>query len=115
MLYADALVEIDEEAIVLKRYVFPFGSRRVRFADVQRVTVETPRLLNGRWRLWGANSFRTWFPFDLRRPFREAIFFIEVSNRWTTIGFTAEDAKRVAGILRARGLIRSTDAAHADG
>ena len=51
--YSDALVEIGDDAIRLKSYYFPFGSKRVSFAEIAEVVVEKPTLINGRWRIWG--------------------------------------------------------------
>ncbi len=64
VLYSDSLVEITQDAICFKCYYFPFGSKRVRFADIDHVTVEKPSLLNGKYKLQGTNDFVTWFPRD---------------------------------------------------
>jgi hypothetical protein len=103
--YSDALVEIGDDAIRLKGYYFPFGSKRVRFAEIAEVVVEKPTLINGKWRIWGSGNLRTWFPMDWKRPWRDTIFIIKLVSRWRRIGFTVQDSKRVRRNLSERGLI----------
>lgn len=104
MPYSDSLVDISDDAITLRRYYFPFGSRRIPFSEIERINSDDPTLLNGRWRIWGTGTFRTWFPLDWERPLRDRIFFVTLANRWGRIGFTVEDSKRVARILKQGGL-----------
>jgi hypothetical protein len=103
--YSDGLVEISNEAIRLKGYYFPLGSKRVSFSEIAEVLVEKPTVLNGKWRIWGSGNLRTWFPLDLRRPWRDTIFIIRLASKWKRIGFTVEDSGRVRQILWERGLI----------
>ena len=105
MSYSDGLVEISDEAIKLKNYYFPFGSKRVLFSEIAAVIVEEPKLINGKWRIWGSGDLRTWFPLDLKRPWRDTIFIIKLVSGWRRIGFTVEDSGSVRRILWERGLI----------
>ena len=104
MLYSDRLVDITDDAILLKRYYFPFGSRRVAFSDIQCIASEEPTVLNGKWRLWGTGTFTTWFPLDWRRPLRDRLFFMSLSNGWTRIGFSVENSRRVLEIFKQKGV-----------
>src|SRR5687768_10633418 len=104
MLYSDRLLDITDDAIVLKRYYFPFGAKRVAFTDVDRVAAEQPSWRNGKWRLWGTGSFKTWFPLDWGRPSRDTLFFITQSRSPLRIGFTAENSESVLAILKQKGL-----------
>lgn len=108
VLYSDSLVEITQDAICFKAYYFPFGSKRVRFADIDRVTAEKPSLLNGQYKLHGTGDFVTWFPRDWHRPARPEIFFAHLRGSSRSIGFTVEDAKQVEGILRDKHLLMHT-------
>jgi len=104
-LYTDRLVDLTENALVLKRYYFPFGARRVELADVAKVRVLRPTLMNGKWRLWGTGSFKTWFPLDLHRPDRERVFLMELKRQWRQIGFTVEHWEKFRDLLRASGSV----------
>lgn len=108
VLYSDSLVEITQDAICFMAYYFPFGAKRVRFADIEQVTTEKPRLLNGRFRIQGSSDLRTWFPRDWHRPARPEIFFAHLRGSSRSIGFTVEDAGRVEGILRDKHLLMHT-------
>jgi hypothetical protein len=103
--YADKLVEITDGEIPLRYYYFPFGSKRVKFSEIDHVVAKEPTLLNGKWRIWGTGDFRTWFPFDASRPSRDKIFVVSFANKRQRIGFTVEDSNRVQEILRNKGLI----------
>jgi len=111
VLYSDSLVEITQEAICFKSYYFPFGSKRVRFSDIARVTAEKPSLRNGQYKLQGTGDLRTWFSRDWKRPRRPLIFFARLRGSSRSIGFTVEDADRVKRILRESGLLSRTVAA----
>ena len=111
--YTDDLVEISDDALVLKRYYFPFGTRRLEFSEIERIAAEAPTMANGRWRLWGSNRVPTWtgparlrwFPLDWRRPSRDRIFLVTLANHAASIGFTVENSQRVESILRMKGLL----------
>jgi len=104
MLYSDRLVDITDDAIVLKRYYFPFGSRRVAFSEIQRVDSEEPTVLNGKWRLWGTGTFTTWFPLDWRRPSRDRLFFVNLLSGRRRIGFSVENSRPGLEILKQKGV-----------
>jgi hypothetical protein len=106
MTYADSLVEITDDALILRRYYFPFGApRRLRLSEISGIASVTPTLFNGRWRIWGSATFRTWFPLDWKRPLRDKIFLVTLRGRWRRVGFTVEDSRRVEGLLKENGLL----------
>jgi hypothetical protein len=106
-IYTDKLVSMSEQAITFKHYYYPSRkSKTVRLADIDRIWVKAPTLRNGKWRIFGTGSFKTWFPEDVCRPQRDRIFFAELKNKWVRIGFTVEDADRVEAIFRKKQLIR---------
>lgn len=108
VIYSDKLVEITDEGILFRNYHFPFGSLRVPFSEVDGVVSQALTWSNGKWRIHGTGDFRTWFPRDWKRPSRDRIFFVSFPNRRRRIGFTVEDSRRVANILRDKGLLHQT-------
>ncbi len=90
VLYADRLVEVDEQGMRLKNYYFPFGSKYIRFDQVKSWSQQPATLLNGKWRIWGSGDLRTWFPLDWQRPQRDTIFFLTLTTQNNRIGFTVE-------------------------
>ncbi len=111
VLYSDSLVEITQEAICFKAYYFPFGSKRVRFSDIDRITAEKPSLRNGQYKLHGTGDFVNWFPRDWKRPRRAVIFFARLRGSSHGIGFTVEEAGPVERILQNKNLLSRTAAA----
>jgi hypothetical protein len=105
VLYSDHLVEISAETILFRRYYFPFGAKRLRFSDIERVVVQEPSFATGKYRLQGSAGLHTWFPMDLYRPRRSKIFCMILRGKKHRIGFTVEDEAAVEHILRERNLL----------
>jgi hypothetical protein len=104
VIYADSLIELTEDSILLRDYYSPFGSKRVGFADIDYVLFLKPTLLTGEYRFYGTGDFRTWFAPDWSRNSRDTIFVIHPRRGWWRMGFTVQDSKTVKGILRESGL-----------
>src|SRR5881296_318779 len=94
-IYSDKLVEITDDSITFKNYYFPFGSKRVQFARIDRVESRVPSLVSARWRLWGTSVVPGWFPLDWKRPSRDKVFVVQLRDSRRRIGFTVEDSTRV--------------------
>ena len=105
-LYSDSLVDITGSSILFKTYYFPFGSKRVRLADIAGVAALKPTLGNGRYRIHGTGDLQTWFVGDWHRPSRPIIFLASLRGTSRRIGFTVEDAGEVERILRDKNMIR---------
>jgi hypothetical protein len=105
VLYSDSLVEISAETILFRRYYFPFGAKRLKLSDIERVVLREPTFSTGKYRLQGSGGLRTWSPMDLQRPRRSKIFVILMRSKWRRIGFTVEDEAAVEQILRDRRLL----------
>ena len=105
VLYSDRLVEISAETILFRRYYFPFGAKRLRLSDIERVVVQKPSFATGKYRLQGSAGLHTWFAMDLYRPRRSKIFLIILRGKKHRIGFTVEDEATVEHILQARHLL----------
>lgn len=100
--YSDNLIRINENEIKIKLFYFPFGSKRIKFPDIEIVQAYKGGCL----RLWGSGDFRTWFGLDWGRMNREITFIITRKNKWSRIGFTCKDSQYVAGILRSKNLLQ---------
>jgi hypothetical protein len=107
MIYRDNLITITEDNIIFEHYYFPTDKKKVvRLSDIEQITVETPTIWNGKWRIHGTGSFKTWYPKDNKRPKRNKIFFASLKSQWIDIGFTVENAEQVEKILKEKKLIR---------
>jgi hypothetical protein len=105
VLYSDSLVEISTETILFRRYYFPFGAKRLKLSQIERVVVQNPTFSTGKYRLQGSAGLHTWSPMDLQRPRRSKIFFIILRSKSRRIGFTVEDEVAVEQILREKELL----------
>jgi hypothetical protein len=103
--YSDSLVEISGDTILFRRYYFPFGAKRLRLSDIERVVIETPTFFTGKYRLQGSAGLHTWSPLDLQRPRRGMIFLIILRHQKRRIGFTVEDDAALERISRKRQLL----------
>ena len=104
--YADNLVELTDEALLIKHYYFPFGGPRIiRLSDIEAITAKEPSLQNGQWRLWGTTTFQIWFARDLNRAQRPVIYHVEIRGQVMKVGFTVEDAARFSDVLAQTGLL----------
>ena len=104
-IYSDKLVEITDDSITFKNYYFPFGSKQVPFARIDRVESTEPSLMSGKWRLWGTSYVPRWFPLDWKRPSEEKISVVQLRDSRRRIGFTVEDSSQVQAVLRHKGLL----------
>jgi hypothetical protein len=104
-MYTDRLIDITGDTLTLKKYYFPFGfPKHIALSDIARVRVEDPILLNGKFRVWGSSSLRTWFGLDPKRPFRDVIFIVELKDSWFRSGFTCEASADVVQELIQKGV-----------
>ena len=104
--YRDSLIEICADTIVFKNYYFPTGSKSIQLSQVEYVEEKPPTLRNGKWRLHGTCTFRTYFPADYDRPSRDKIFVMKVKRKWMRIGFTVEHSYAVSELFKTKGLLR---------
>ncbi|MBI5592535.1 MAG: hypothetical protein HY881_18875 [Deltaproteobacteria bacterium] len=108
LIYSDRLVSITENAITFRRYYYPTRKDKVvLLANIESIVVRALTIWNGKWRLHGTGSIKTWYPEDMNRPQRDRIFFAVLKNQWVNIGFTVENADRVEEFFRKQHLIKA--------
>lgn len=83
-IYDDGVVQLDREAITLRRYHFPDGTAKIIALDsIRGYKAESLGLFVQRFRIWGTSDFRRWLPLDVHRPFRSTLITLEVpGSRW---------------------------------
>jgi hypothetical protein len=83
--YDDGLVQLDREAITLRRYHFPSGtSKIIPLRSIRRYEATPLGPLTNRFRIWGSSDLRTWLPLDVRRPLRSTLvkLYLVGEPRW---------------------------------
>ena len=89
--YDDGLIQLDREAITLRRYHFPSGTSKViPLRAVRGYRVEALGLVLQRWRLWGSSDLRRWLPLDVLRPLRSTLVTLDVPGTWPSPACTPE-------------------------
>jgi hypothetical protein len=83
--YDDGLVQLDREAITLRRYHFPSGTSKViPLRSISRYEARPLGPLTNRFRIWGSSDLRTWLPLDIGRPLRSTMvkLYLDGNPRW---------------------------------
>lgn len=66
--YKDRWIECTDEELRIRGYYLPWGTKRIRYADIQSVRRVQLGVLRGRGRIWGTANPRYWASLDPARP-----------------------------------------------
>ena len=98
--YDDGLIQLDREAITLRRYHFPSGtSKIIALNNIRGYKAEALGLLMHRFRIWGSSDLRRWLPLDIRRPLRSTLITLDVPGSRPSPAFTPADAQEFIALL----------------
>jgi hypothetical protein len=87
--YDDGLVQLDREAITLRRYHFPSGTSKViALGTIRGYKAEALGLVIQRFRIWGSSDLRRWLPLDVQRPFKSTLITLDIPGTWPSPAFT---------------------------
>ncbi|MBU9767181.1 hypothetical protein FR943_25540 [Mycobacterium sp. TNTM28] len=87
--YDDGLIQLDREAITLRRYHFPSGTSKViPLRDIKGYRATPLGLFTQRFRLWGSSDLRRWLPLDVHRPLRSTLITLDVRGTYPKPAFT---------------------------
>ncbi|ABM16423.1 MULTISPECIES: hypothetical protein [Mycolicibacterium] len=79
--YDDGRIQLDREALTLRRYHFPSGtSKIIPLRDILGYRVQALGPFVHRFRLWGSSDFRRWLPLDMYRPLRSTMVTLDVAG-----------------------------------
>jgi len=79
--YDDGNIALAADALVIRRYYFPFGDKRIPYAKIEQARRVPLTFMRGRYRIWGSGDFVHWFNLDPDRPGKSEAFIIQVSGR----------------------------------
>jgi hypothetical protein len=98
--YDDGLVQLDREAITLRRYHFPSGTSKViPLERIRGYKAEPLGLFLHRFRLWGSSDLRRWLPLDVRRPLRSTMITLDVPGTRPAPALTPADPEKFTALL----------------
>lgn len=93
--YDDGVVQLDREAITLRRYHFPSGTSKViALGTIRGYKAEPLGLFVHRFRIWGSSDLRRWLPLDLRRPLKRVLITLDLPGTRPRPAFTPQDPER---------------------
>jgi hypothetical protein len=98
--YDDGLIQLDREAITLRRYHFPSGTAKViPLSAIRGYKAEPLGLFMHRLRVWGSSDLRRWLPLDIRRPFRSTLITLDVPGARPSPAFTPANPDEFTALL----------------
>ena len=98
--YDDGRVQLDREAITLRRYHFPSGTSKIIALDsIRGYRAEPLGLFMHRFRIWGSSDLRRWLPLDVRRPLRSTLITLDVPGTRPRPAFTPADPEEFTALL----------------
>jgi hypothetical protein len=98
--YDDGLVQLDREAITLRRYHFPSGTSKViPLRSIRGYKAEPLGLFIHRFRIWGSSDLRRWLPLDVRRPLKSTLITLDVPGTRPRPAFTPANPKEFTALL----------------
>ena len=98
--YDDGLIQLDREALTLRRYHFPSGtSKIIRLRDIRGYHISSLGLIMHRFRIWGSSDFRRWLPLDVRRPLKSTLVTLKVRGTYPDPACTPEHPRQFTELL----------------
>jgi hypothetical protein len=98
--YDDGLVQLDREAITLRRYHFPSGTSKViALSRIRGYKAEPLGLFIHRFRIWGSSDLRRWLPLDMQRPFKSTLITLDVPGTRPRPAFTPVHPEEFTALL----------------
>ena len=89
--YDDGLIQLDQEAITLRRYHFPSGtSKIIPLRSIRGYKAESLGLFIERFRIWGSTDPRRWMPLDVWRPIKSTLVTLDVPGVRPSPAFTPQ-------------------------
>lgn len=100
--YDDGLVQLDSEAITLRRYHFPSGTAKViPLRDIRSYRAQPLGLFLDRFRIWGSSDLRHWLPLDIWRPIKSTLITLKVNGTHPDPAFTPQRPNEFVATLDA--------------
>lgn len=99
ILYEDSYLVCDDTALTIKEYYFPFGSRRIPYAQIRRVQELPLKPLEGKFRIWGMGLSPHWYHLDWKRPGKKRAIALDLGE-WIQPVLTPESHDSVLSLLR---------------
>lgn len=99
--YDDGLIQLDRQALTLRRYHFPSGtSKIIPLQSIRGYRSEALGLVMNRFRIWGpSDDPRRWLPMDVWRPIKSTLVVLDVPGVRPSPAFTPLRVKEFLAVL----------------
>ncbi len=99
--YDDGLIQLDRQALTLRRYHFPSGtSKIIPLQAIRGYKTESLGLLFDRFRIWGpSDDPRRWLPLDVWRPIKSTLIVLDVPGTRPSPAFTPLRVSEFVSVL----------------
>jgi len=108
MLYRDRWIECTEDAVRVRFYYFPFGTKTIPYARIRGVRRVALSALRGRGRIWGTANPGYWAHLDPGRPRKDTALVVDLGGRIKPL-LTPDDPEAVAEVIRTRSGLDGVD------
>lgn len=105
-LYIDSIVELRDDDIVIKRYYWPVGRKRIAYTEIRGFTSRPLRAWHGQFRVQGIDHRGRWYSRDRHRGEKEQAIDLTVGRLINPV-LTPDDVDAVLDILE-RKVIRGS-------
>jgi hypothetical protein len=99
--YEDRWITCTPDAIEIRAYYFPWGTKRIPYASVRSLRRVLIGPANGKWRIWGTANPRYWASLDPARPKKRGALILDVGKRVQPY-ITPDDLDAVEQVIRDR-------------
>jgi hypothetical protein len=100
--YRDRWIECGPDALVIRAYYFPWGSKRIPYPSIRSVTSVNLSALRGRARIWGTANPGYWAGLDPGRTRKTSGLVLDLGRAVQPL-ITPDDPDHVAAIIAERG------------
>ncbi len=102
VLYRDRWIKCTDEALIIRGYYFPFGSKKtIRYGRIREVHEIKMGPATGQWRIWGSGDFKHWFNWDAGRTRKTRALILDV-GKFARPVITPDDVDAVKAIILER-------------
>jgi len=99
VLYRDQWIECTDDALIIRGYYFPWGTKRVPYRSIREVRRVPIGGLTGRGRIWGSSTLRYWASLDPGRLHKKTALILDNGQRILPF-ITPDDPAAVVAAIR---------------
>jgi hypothetical protein len=108
VLYKDHWIECTTDAVLIRGYYFPWGTKRIPYHSIREVRRVPIGTVTGRGRLWGSTTLRYWASLDPARPGKKTALILDTGHAILPF-ITPDDPGAVANAISEHSSARIID------